>query len=135
MFSFYDTDDWLYLSKTVKSIYGRKCMKCGVKSGEMHTDHIIPRSINYKLSLDIRNLQVLCKKCNINKSNTEQIDYRTTKEKEKLETVIPTLKPLESEMHSRLQKWINKNVPLLDLEDCDEIIDILTFFGFSIHEP
>ena len=76
-YSFYDTEEWMITSEFIKKLYGRKCMKCGQTKGEMHCDHIIPRSIKDHLSLEPRNLQVLCKKCNMEKGNTNQIDYRT----------------------------------------------------------
>jgi 5-methylcytosine-specific restriction endonuclease McrA len=51
-------------------------MKCGETKGEFHIDHIKPRSKFIELELCIDNLQVLCKSCNLEKSNKNEIDYR-----------------------------------------------------------
>lgn len=75
--SFYKTHEWITISKKVKEFYGRKCMRCYTEKGQMHTDHIKPRSLYPSLEFDIDNLQVLCKICNNEKSNKEEIDYRT----------------------------------------------------------
>jgi len=74
---FYSTDKWKWISRKVKNLYGRVCMKCGQDKGIMHADHILPRSLYPSFEFDIKNIQVLCKKCNLDKGNREQIDYRT----------------------------------------------------------
>ena len=135
MDSFYYSEDWLYLAKTIKTLYGWKCMKCGTKNAEMHADHIIPRSKNKSLSLDIRNLQVLCKKCNLEKLNLEEIDYRTEEQKTKLEKIIPTLREFDYVMKDRLQSWIDRNFLLINIDEADELMAILTHFGFNLQEP
>jgi len=42
----------------------------------IHVDHIKPRSLFPKLELVFDNMQVLCKKCNLDKGNKNDIDYR-----------------------------------------------------------
>lgn len=74
---FYDSDNWQYLRKLTLDTYGCVCMKCHAKNTEMHVDHIKPRSKYPELELDKDNLQVLCKSCNMEKSNNNEIDYRT----------------------------------------------------------
>lgn len=74
---FYKTEKWVWIAKKVKTLYGRKCMKCGTESGAMHADHIRPRSLYPSLEFDIMNIQVLCAKCNMEKGNSEEIDYRS----------------------------------------------------------
>jgi hypothetical protein len=75
-FTFYDTDEWQRLRKIALKCYGVKCMKCGAVKVEMHVDHIRPISKHPHLKLCFGNLQVLCKKCNMQKSNINEIDYR-----------------------------------------------------------
>lgn len=58
-------------------------MKCGSLIN-IQVDHIKPKSIHYKLLFNIKNLQVLCKDCNHNKSYIDETDYRTEKHKEDL---------------------------------------------------
>lgn len=73
--SFYDTWDWCQLRLKVLNIYGAVCMVC--KSTEhIQVDHIKPRSRYRHLELEIENLQVLCKSCNMGKSNLLEKDYR-----------------------------------------------------------
>lgn len=79
--SFYLTDKWLLLKRKIHKLYKCGCMKCGIEGVETHIDHIFPRSIYPDLELNIHNLQILCKKCNIEKSNNNTIDYRTSEQK------------------------------------------------------
>lgn len=74
--SFYDSESWIRLRYKVLQHYGRKCMCCGAENVEIHVDHIKPRSLYPKLELEFNNLQVLCKACNLGKSNTDQTDFR-----------------------------------------------------------
>lgn len=78
--SFYKTQKWIKISKLIKKFYGLRCMKCRTENGEMHTDHIYPRSHYPSLEFELYNLQVLCKKCNMDKGNKECIDYRNNEE-------------------------------------------------------
>ncbi len=73
---FYDSKKWQSLRRKTLRFYGIKCMKCGIDKTEMHVDHIKPRSKYPELELDFNNLQVLCKSCNKEKSNLNEIDYR-----------------------------------------------------------
>lgn len=74
--AFYLSDEWITLKTSVLRHYGCKCMKCYVTNVEMHVDHIKPRSKHPKLELVFDNLQVLCRDCNMEKSNLNEIDYR-----------------------------------------------------------
>lgn len=74
--NFYKSLEWRVLRSKVISTYGRQCMLCETRFGEMHVDHIKPRSKYPRLELEFNNLQVLCKKCNLDKSNLHEIDFR-----------------------------------------------------------
>ena len=51
-------------------------MLCAKTKGVMHVDHIKPRSKFPDLELEFDNLQILCKACNLGKSNKDQTDFR-----------------------------------------------------------
>lgn len=74
--AFYDSPEWLRLRYSTLLRYGRSCMLCFASGGEMHVDHIKPRSKFPALALDPENLQVLCKACNLGKSNLDDTDFR-----------------------------------------------------------
>ena len=74
--NFYDTPEWQRLRKMVLKCYGLKCMKCAARNTELHVDHIRPISKHPHLKLCFGNLQVLCKRCNKEKSNVNENDYR-----------------------------------------------------------
>ena len=73
---FYRSRKWRFLRWKVLAKYGRKCMDCDAVDVELHVDHIKPRSKFPQLSLKIENLQVLCRDCNMAKSNEHNTDYR-----------------------------------------------------------
>lgn len=73
---FYSSREWLQLRYHALLKYGRKCMCCSAMNVEIHVDHIKPRSLYPKLELDINNLQVLCRDCNLGKSNLDSTDFR-----------------------------------------------------------
>lgn len=73
---FYDSRAWRDLRYRVIREQGRKCAACGRTDGELHVDHIKPRSKFPELELVQSNLQVLCRACNLGKGNTDEIDWR-----------------------------------------------------------
>lgn len=73
---FFKDRRWLELRYEVLSTFGRQCMKCGCTDGEMHVDHVRPRSKFPHLTYEFSNLQVLCRDCNVGKSNKFTDDYR-----------------------------------------------------------
>lgn len=73
---FYNTRAWLKLRYESLKKYGRQCMLCKATNGVMHVDHIKPRSRYPELALDPENLQVLCKACNLGKSDHSEDDWR-----------------------------------------------------------
>lgn len=78
---FYDSNEWIALRHDVLKRDGRTCVLCGVTGPgvELHVDHIKPRSKYPMLALDPNNLQVLCKHCNLGKSNRDDTDWRYKK--------------------------------------------------------
>lgn len=74
--SFYNCRPWLELKYRVFQKYGRICALCRKTEGQMHVDHIKPRSTHRNLELSFDNLQVLCRDCNIGKSNLDDTDWR-----------------------------------------------------------
>lgn len=75
---FYKSKEWRELRYQALKLHGNQCLCCGNRPPFtiLHVDHIKPRSKYPHLALDINNLQVLCKECNLGKSNTDCIDYR-----------------------------------------------------------
>jgi 5-methylcytosine-specific restriction endonuclease McrA len=67
---------FIRLNKVVLfSAYEKKCMKCG-SIDNIEVDHIYPISVYPEKQNDINNLQLLCKTCNLKKSNKFIVDYR-----------------------------------------------------------
>lgn len=75
--AFYDSDEWRALRYRALREYGRVCVLCKTTEGQMHVDHIKPRSLYPSLALSFDNLQVLCRDCNPGKSNKDDTDYRS----------------------------------------------------------
>ena len=73
--SFYTSRDWLSLRYKALVTHGRACMACGA-SDRLHVDHIKPRSKYPELELDLSNLQVLCRECNLGKGADDETDWR-----------------------------------------------------------
>ena len=77
---FYDSAPWQQLRYEVLKRSNGCCELCGASKHTgaiIQVDHIKPRSKFPQLELDPGNLQVLCRPCNMGKSNTDQIDWRT----------------------------------------------------------
>lgn len=75
----YQADEFRMLRHMVFLRDGEICAKCKTKPTKnnwLEIDHIKPVSKYPELALDIDNLQVLCKDCNREKSNTDETDYR-----------------------------------------------------------
>ena len=76
---FYRSWDWKRLSYDAKIKLGRKCMCCGntpVGGAVINTDHIKPIRKHWHLRLDLSNLQILCKDCNMGKGSRDETDWR-----------------------------------------------------------
>lgn len=78
---FYTSPEWRKLRYRVLRKYKAECVCCGRSKKDhgivVHVDHIKPRSKHPKLSLEFKNMQVLCEDCNLGKSNIDDTDWRT----------------------------------------------------------
>ncbi len=77
--TFYNSPEWKRLKYRVLCRYEATCMCCGasrITGAEIHVDHVLPRSKFPDLALDIDNMQVLCRDCNLAKSNIDVSDWR-----------------------------------------------------------
>lgn len=71
---FYRTREWQKARFHTLHRSDGKCVLCGAGKADgaiMQVDHIKPRSKFPELELDTRNLQVLCKDCNMGKGNAD----------------------------------------------------------------
>lgn len=76
---FYLSDQWIKLRYRTLMARGNHCECCGDRwsiGNPIQVDHIKPRSKFPDLALEPTNLQVLCRNCNIGKSNTDLTDWR-----------------------------------------------------------
>lgn len=73
--NFYKSWEWKKLRFEVLKYYGAECMLCGSKEN-ICVDHIYPRKKYPQLALNFHNMQVLCRDCNMGKSNDDFTDFR-----------------------------------------------------------
>jgi len=76
---FLQSRDWLELRYRVLKKHNGWCQACGHKGSPdnpIQVDHIKPRSTHPHLALSEKNLQVLCRNCNVGKSNKDSTDWR-----------------------------------------------------------
>ncbi len=76
---FYQSREWLDLRYRVLRKSNGCCQLCGNRGTDdapLHCDHIKPRSKHPELELSESNIQVLCKNCNLGKSNKDATDWR-----------------------------------------------------------
>lgn len=80
MSAFYESDEWRELRYRALRRGGGCCQCCGAratKDNPLHVDHIKPRSKYPRLALELSNLQILCKDCNLGKRAWDETDWRT----------------------------------------------------------
>ena len=80
---FYSCREWRELRYRALRWHGFACMCCGKtkdQGAQLHVDHIKPISKHPELKLSFNNLQVLCKDCNLGKSNKYDDDFRAQKD-------------------------------------------------------
>jgi hypothetical protein len=103
--------EWRKLRMRALKKYGPWCMCCGdspASGAVMNVDHIKPRKLFPKLSLDINNLQVLCAPCNHGKGNWDQTDWRKTH-------VASQAKPKKPRIAKKLEVKKFANINTLEL--------------------
>jgi len=75
MNNFYKSREWREIRYVALRASNRSCQCCGAKNTELHVDHIKPISKYPHLKLDLKNLQILCRECNLGKSNIFEDDF------------------------------------------------------------
>jgi len=76
---FYDSTAWQTARYQALCRSNGRCELCGTSKSEgsiIQVDHVKPRSKFPELELEQSNLQVLCKPCNMGKSNRDDTDWR-----------------------------------------------------------
>lgn len=79
MADFYESREWLDLRYRVLQKSGGSCKLCGCRGSAenpIQVDHIKSRSKHPELALVESNMQVLCRSCNMGKSNKDHTDWR-----------------------------------------------------------
>ena len=75
--AFYSSAEWAVLRAVVIAQSGRHCVECRkfvLRKSDLTVDHILPRSKYAHLTLDRKNLRVLCRSCNSRKGNRVYAD-------------------------------------------------------------
>lgn len=72
---FYGSQEWAVLRYKAFLKYGNRCVVCG-RSESLTVDHVKPIGKYPELSLDIDNLQVMCRLCNRGKGGWDETDWR-----------------------------------------------------------
>lgn len=73
---FYFSEEWSLCKKWVYEKYINVCFDCG-KTERLSVDHVRPISCHPKLSLNVKNLQILCLDCNKKKSFIMRYNKKT----------------------------------------------------------
>lgn len=121
---FYESREWLDLRYRVLQKSGGSCRLCGCRAtpeNPIQVDHIKPRSLHPELALIESNLQVLCKSCNMGKSNRDDTDWRFRASQEALDTLNRKtfiLGHATAAQRAKLEQlsWLRKNDPDLSKE-------------------
>jgi hypothetical protein len=126
---FYSSRRWLDIRYRVLRASNGCCSLCKERptpNNPVHVDHIKPRSKYPELELDIKNLQVLCKRCNLGKSNTDETDWRWVSSTKP--SVLVTA--FECTPHERalrrdlLDRWVCGSTKL-ERESAKRILDVM----------
>lgn len=76
---FLQSQEWFDLRYATFEAQGRRCRLCGCSQYDgpvIQVDHIVPMSKAWHRRADPTNLQVLCRPCNLGKSNRSSADFR-----------------------------------------------------------
>lgn len=106
---FYDSREWQELRYRALKKNNGACQCCGHRgdsTNPLQVDHIRPRSVYPGLALEISNLQVLCRTCNMGKGNKDITDWRHAPSHE-----LSILNEIEPQKRFRLQQlgWLKLN--------------------------
>jgi hypothetical protein len=116
---FYESREWLDLRYRVLQRAGGSCKLCGCRAtpdNPIQVDHIKPRSLHPELELVESNLQVLCKACNMGKSNKDATDWRFKASKElsdgiaRKAAILAHASPMQKAKLEQLS-WLRQNDP------------------------
>jgi hypothetical protein len=119
MADFYESREWLELRYRVLKKADGSCKLCGCRASPgnpLQVDHIKPRSTHPHLALSEGNMQVLCKGCNLGKSNKDTTDWRVHASRELTglmahrSAVLDHATPLQKAKLEQLS-WLRKNDP------------------------
>lgn len=114
---FYESPKWLDLRYRVLQKAGGSCRLCGCRAtadNPIQVDHIKPRSTHPHLALAEDNLQVLCRLCNLGKSNRDDTDWRfkasaeLTERVDRRRWILQSATGLEKAKLEQLA-WLRKN--------------------------
>jgi hypothetical protein len=114
---FYESREWLDLRYRVLQKSGGSCKLCGCRAtseNPIHVDHIKPRSKHPELALAESNLQILCKSCNLGKSNKDATDWRFKPSRELTDSInrrasiIASADPMRKAKLEQLG-WLRRN--------------------------
>lgn len=116
---FYESPKWLDLRYRVLQKAGGSCRLCGCRAtadNPIQVDHIKPRSLHPELELAESNMQVLCKACNMGKSNKDSTDWRFRASDELIQHMNwkrEVLSHATPEQRGKLEQlsWLMKNDP------------------------
>lgn len=117
MSDFYESREWLDLRYRVLQKSGGSCKLCGCRAtpqNPLHVDHIKPRSLHPELALIESNMQVLCRSCNMGKSNKDSTDWRFKASRELTDSinrkaaVLASADPLRKAKLAQLG-WLKRN--------------------------
>lgn len=121
---FYESPAWLDLRYRVLKKAGGSCKLCGCRAtpdNPIQVDHIKPRSLHPELALAESNLQVLCKSCNMGKSNKDDTDWRVKASQELVDklnrqrAILAHATPVQRAKLEQLS-WLRKNDPAFHKE-------------------